>query len=117
MISKLTLEQIRLDLIKTLDIYAIRILSDVNYLADTSINTGITIYNEKKIFGEKLNEQKILSSNDNNYNKRTKISFLQKRERFSLLAKTFNKNQFNYIDSPRGYLDFNDNKIKLLVSK
>ena len=68
--NKLTLQQIKLDLIRSLDIYGIRIFSDVKYFVDTNINTGITIYNEKNIFWEKLNEQKLLTSNDKNFKKK-----------------------------------------------
>ena len=117
MISKITSQQIKLDLIKSLDHYGIRNFFDALYLADTTLNTGITIYNEKKIFGEKLNEKEILTSNDHNYNKRTKISFLQKHERFCHIKKIFNKSEVNYVDSPRGYIDFIGNKFLLLVSK
>ena len=49
--------------------------------------------------------------------KRTKISFLQKFERFFYLKKIFNKNELNYADSPIGFLDFNENKFNLSVSK
>ena len=117
MISKLTLQQIKLDLIKSLDLYGIGIYSNLAYFADTNINTGITIYNEKKIFGEKFNKQKLLTSDDNNYNKRTKISFLQKRERFSHLKKNFYNNEFNRINSPIDYFDFNGNRIRFLPPK
>ena len=116
MISKLTLEQIKLDLIKSLDRYGIRIFFHTNYLATTSMNSSITIYNEKKIFGNKLDKNDLLISSDIDYHKRTSISFLQKHERFSHFSKTFNKNESNYIDSPRGYTDFENNQIRILIS-
>ena len=114
MISKLTLEQIKLDLIKSLDRYGIRIFFKAKYLTDTSMNTCITNYNEQKIFGKKLNENELLVLNDINFHKRTSVSFLQKHERFSHVKKIFNKNESNYIDSPRGYLDFRFNDLRIL---
>lgn len=60
MISKLTLEQIKLDLLKSLDRYGIRIFFRTKYLADTSMNTCINIYKEKKVFGKKLDENELL---------------------------------------------------------
>ena len=117
MVSKITLQQIKLDLIRSLDHYGVRISFDTSYLADTCLNTGITIYNEKKIFGKKLDEKEILTKFDTNYHKRTSISFLQKHERFCHFKKTFNKNELNYLDSPRGYIDFKDNIFRILYSK
>ena len=115
-ISKLTLEQIKFDLIKSLNRYGVRIFFKTRYLADTSLNTNITIYNEKNIFNKKLEENELLTSNDTNYHKRTSISFLQKHERFCHVKKTFNKIESNYVDSPRGYLDFCSNQIRMLIS-
>ena len=116
MISKITLEQIKLDLIKSLDNYGIRIFFKTNYFATTTLNTSITIYNENKVFGKKLNEKELLVANDSDYHKRTSISFLQKHERFSHLKKIFNKSELNYVDSPRGYIDFENNRYRILVS-
>ena len=117
MISKITLQQIRLDLIRSLDRYGIRIFFKTIYLANTTIKTRITIYNEILAFGKKLNENELLSLNDTNYHKRVSISFLQKHERFSHLKKIFNKNEINYIDSPRGYIDYSRNKFHILARK
>ena len=117
MVSKLTLQQIKLDLIKSLDHYGIRIFFQTIYLGDTTLITGITIYNEKKLFGKMLNQEELLTLNDINYHKRAIISFLQKHERFSHLNKIFNKNESNYVDSPRGYIDFFANQFKILSSK
>ena len=46
--SMFTLNQIKLDLIQSLPKYGIRISFDTDYLANTILNTDITIYNEKK---------------------------------------------------------------------
>ena len=54
----ITLNQIKLDLIKSLPKYGIRIFFDTDYIATTYLNTDITVYNEKKyleIFYHKLN--------------------------------------------------------------
>ena len=59
----------------------------------------------------------LFHKNDINYHKRTKVSFLQKHERFSHLKKIINKNEKNYTDSPIGYVDFYSNKIILLIPK
>ena len=115
-ISKLTLEQIKLDLIKCLNRYGIRIFFKTKYLSDTNLNSFTTIYNEKNIFNKKLDENELLALNDTNYHKRTTISFLQKHEMFSHLKKTFNNTESDYKDSSRGYLDFFDNKIITLIS-
>ena len=93
MISKLTLQQIKLDLIKSLDHYGLRIFFYSEYSATTNLFTDITMYNECKNFGKKLDANELLSSNDNNFHKRTTISFLQKRERFCHFKKIFNKNE------------------------
>ena len=97
--------------------YGIRIFFKTTYLADTSLNSSITIYNEIKIFGKKLDENELLISNDINYHKRTLISFLQKFERFCHVKKTFNRIESNYVDSPRGYIDFYNNNVKILFSQ
>ena len=117
MISKLTLQQIKLDLIKSLDHYGIRIFFYSEYNATTNLFTNITMYNECKNFGKKLDTNELLSSNDNNFHKRTTISFLQKHERFCHLKKIFNKNELEYLNSPRGYIDFLDNQLKILSLK
>ena len=117
MVSKLTLQQIKFDLIKSLDRYGIRIYFKTLYLGETVLSTDITIYNEYKLFSRKLSDEELLIKNDINYHKRTKVSFLQKHERFSHLKKIINKNEKNYTDSPRGYVDFYSNKIRLLIPK
>ena len=117
MISKLILQQIKLDLIKSLDHYGIRIFFYSEYSATTNLFTNITMYNECKNFGKKLDTNELLSSNDNNFHKRTTISFLQKHERFCHLKKIFNKNELEYLNSPRGYIDFLDNQLKILSLK
>ena len=111
MVSKITLQQIKLDLIRSLDNYGIKISFDTGYLANSCLNTGITIYNEKKIFGKKLDKNEILTKFDINYHKRTSISFIQRHEIFSHLKKTFNKNELNYLYSPNGYIDYKNNRI------
>ena len=117
MISKITLQQIKLDLIKSLDLYGIRIFFQTIYFADTVLSTGITIYNEKRLFDKKLSNEDLLTKNDTNFQKRTSISFLQKHERFSHLKKIINKNEPEYIDSPIGYIDFSLGQILFLSSK
>ena len=84
-------------------------------MANTTINTAITIYNEKFIFGKKLDENELLAKNDIKYHKRTLVSFLMKHERFSHFKKTLNKSEANYVDSPRGFINFNKNEFQILV--
>ena len=117
MISKITLQQIKLDLIKSLDYYGIRIFYDTIYFGDTVLSSGITIYNEKELFDKKLSNDDLLTKNDTNFQKRTTISFLQKHERFSHFKKIFNKNESEYMNSPRGYIDFSSDKILFLCAK
>ena len=117
MISKITLQQIKLDLIKSLDHYGIRVFFETIYLGETILSSGITLYNEKGLFDKKLSNEDLLTKNDTNFQKRTKISFLQKHERFSHFKKIINKNESDYMDSPRGYIDFSSEKILLLSSK
>ena len=93
MISKITLNQLKLNLIKSLDHYGISISLDTLYFANTCLNTGITIYNEKKLFGKKLDKNETLTKFDTNYLKRTVTYFLQMHERFSHVNKTLNKNE------------------------
>ena len=50
----ITLNQIKLDLIKSLPKYGIRICFNTHYFASTLINTDITVYNEQKSFGHFL---------------------------------------------------------------
>ena len=117
MISKLTLNQIKLDLIKSLSDYGIRIFFQTKYYADTSLSTTITLYNEKKLFGNKLTDIELLCKNDINYHKQVILSFLQKHERFSHFKKTLNKNERDSINSPRGYINFENNQLLILSSK
>ena len=117
MLSKLTLQQIKLDLIKSLENYGIRIFFETIYLGDTILSTGITNYNEKVLFDKKLSNEDLLTKNDINFQKRTTISFLQKHERFSHFKKIINKNESEYMDSPRGYIDFSSEKILFLSSR
>ena len=140
--SKLTLQQIKLDLIKSLAHYGIRIFFKTIYLAETICSSGITIYNEKGLFDKKLSDEDLLTKNDSNFQKRTIISFLQKHEIFSHFNKVIisniiviyassiylffslyinvilnNKNKSDYIDSQRDYEDFSEDKIVILNSK
>ena len=46
----ITLNQIKLDLFESLPKYDIRISFDIDYFANTILNTDITIYNDKKYF-------------------------------------------------------------------
>ena len=115
--SMITLNQIKLDLIKSLPKYGIRICSNVDYLATTKLNIDITIYNEKKIFGHFLTPKELEINNDIHYNKRVKISFLQKHERFAHYKKYLNKSEKNFMTSPRGIINYNNDKVFILASK
>ena len=117
MASKLTLQQIKLDLIKSFAHYGIRIFFKTIYLAETILSSGITIYNEKGLFDKKLSDEDLLTKNDSNFQKRTIISFLQKHEIFSHFKKVNNKNKSDYTDSQRDYEDFSEDKIVILNSK
>ena len=116
MASKLTLQQIKLVLIKSLAHYGIRIFFKTIYFAETILSSGITIYNETGLFDKKLTDEDLLTKNDSNFQKRTIISFLQKHEKFSHFKKVINKNSSDYIDSPREYEDFSEDKIDILDS-
>jgi hypothetical protein len=116
-VSMITLNQIKLDLVKSLPKYGIRIFFDTDYFADTIINTGITIYNEKNIFGHFLNQSELDNKNDINYVKRVKISFLQKHERFGHFKKYLNKSEKEFVISPRGIINYESNKIMILAAK
>ena len=115
--SMITLNQIKLDLIQSLPKYGIRISFDTDYFANTILNSDITIYNEKKLFGYFLSEKELDSNNDTNYIKRVQISFLQKHERFSHYKKYLNKSEKNFINSPRGIINYEENKVFVLASK
>ena len=115
--SMITLNQIKLDLIQSLPKYGIRISFDTDYLANTILNTDITIYNEKKIFGHFLNETELDKNNDTNYIKRVKISFLQKHEKFSPYKKYLNKSEKNFGNSPKGIVNYEGNKVFIFSSK
>ena len=115
MVSMISLNQIKLDLIKCLPIFGIRVFFDTDFLADTILNTGITLYNEKKIFGKILSKEELLCKNDINYIKRVSLSFLQKHERFCHYFKILNKSECNYLDSPRGICIYEENKILVLT--
>ena len=117
MTSMITLNQIKLDLIKSLPKFGIRIFFNSKYLANTILNTDITIYNEKKIFGHFLSQDDLLNSNDINYIKRVALSYLQKHERFSHYKKYLNKTESNFLDSPRGIINYNEDTIFILASK
>ena len=115
--SMITLNQIKLDLIKSLPKYGIRIGFDTDYIANTILNTDITIYNEKKLFGHFLTRNELDSHNDKNYIKRVKISFLQKHERFSHYKKCLNKSEKDFINSPRGIVNYEEDKVLIMASK
>ena len=115
--SMITLNQIKLDLIKSLPKYGIRICSSIDYLASTKLNTDITIYNEKKIFGHFLTPKELEIKNDIHYNKRVKISFIQKHERFCYYKKYLNKSEKDFMHSPRGIINYNNDNIYILQSK
>ena len=113
-VSMLTLNQIKLDLLKSLPKYGIRMYFNTKYFASLVLSTGITIYNEKKLFGQFLEKEELKSNNDNKYIKRVKLSFIQKHEIFSHYKKTFNKFEENFLDSPRGIINFEEDKIFIL---
>ena len=116
-VAMLTLNQIKLDLLKSLPKYGIRMFFDTKYFASSVLSTGITIYNEKKLFGQFLEKEELKSINDNKYIKRVKLSFIQKYERFSHYKKTLNKTEENFLDSPRGIINFEGDKIFILSSE
>ena len=116
-ISMLTLNQIKLDLIKCLPKYGIRLFYGTDYLANTILNTDITIYNEKKIFSHFLTKNELDIKNDANYIKRVKISFLQKHERFTHYKKYLNRSDNNFIYSPRGIINFEGDIAMILAQK
>ena len=68
MISMLTLEQLKIDLINSLDKnYGIRIFFNTEFYGNKILATLITTYNEKKLFGKKLGNEELLFKNDINY--------------------------------------------------
>ena len=113
--SMITLNQIKLDLIKSLPKYGIRIFFNTDYFASTLINIDITIYNEKKSFGRFLTQKELSSNNDLNYTKRVKISFLQKHERFGHYKKSINKTEKDFVHSPRGVINYEKNTVHVLA--
>ena len=113
-VAMLTLNQIKLDLVKSLPKYGIRMFFNTKYFASTVVSTGITIYNEKKLFGNFLDKEELKSNNDNKYIKRVKLSFIQKHERFSHYKKTLNKLEENCLHSPKGIINFVEDKIFIL---
>ena len=108
--SKLTLQQIKLILIKSLELYGIRIFFNTIYLGETFLSSGISIYNEKGLFDKKLNDEDLLIKNDSNFQKRTSVSFLQLHEIFSHYKKIINKNTIDYIDFSLDKIVFSDSK-------
>ena len=64
-VSMLTLNQIKLDLLKSLSKYGIRMYFNTKYFASSVLSTGITIYNEKKLFRQFLEKEELKSNNDN----------------------------------------------------
>ena len=113
-VAMLTLNQIKLDLLKSLPKYGIRMSFNTRYFASTVVSTGITIYNEKKLFGHFLDKEELISNNDNKYIKRVKISFIQKYGRFINIKKTLKKSEENFFDSLRGIINFEEDKIYIL---
>ena len=71
----------------------------------------------KKLFGHFLIEKEINKNNDTNYIKRVKMSFLQKHERFSHYRKYLNKSEKDYVNSPRGIINYEEDKVCILTSK
>ena len=116
-ISMITLNQIKIDLIKSLPKYGIRIYFNADYLATTILNTDITICNEKKLFGKFLSQKELDTSNDIKFTKRVKISFLQKHERFGHYKKWLNKTEKDFINSPRGLINYDGDNVYILASK
>ena len=112
MVSMLTIQQLKYDLYKSLPKYGIRVFYNFeDDYAATSLNTGVTLYNEPNIFGKELSDEELLCENDVYYQKRVCLSIIQKHERFTHLKKIFNKNEKDYLDSPLGFLDFNSGRI------
>ena len=93
--SKLTLQQIKLILIKSLELYGIRIFCNTIYLGETFLSSKISIYNEKGLFDKKLNNEDLLIKNDSNFQKRTSISYLQLHEILSHYKKIITSNSYD----------------------
>ena len=62
-------------------------------------------------------KKELNSNNDINYNKRVKISFLQKLERFGHYKKYLNKSEMDFVNSPRGIINYEDSLIHFLAPK
>ena len=113
-ISMNTLNQLKLDLIKSLPKYGIRICFSTNYFSNTILRTDIAIYNEKKLFGHFLTHEELGSHNDIEFTKRVKISFLQKHEIFNHYKNRLNKQKKT---SLRGLINYDESIVYFLDSK
>ena len=110
-ISMLSLYQLKYDLIKSLPRFGIRLYFNAfDDYASTIITTSITLFNEINIFGKPLTLDELSNKNDKNFKKRVCLSFIIKHERFCHIKKIFNKNDLDYINSPIGFLDFDNSK-------
>lgn len=72
---------------------------------------------KKKLFGHFLSKKELNSNNDINYNKRVKISFLQKHQRLCHYKKYLNKSEMDFVNSPRGIINYEDSLIHFLAPK
>lgn len=118
MISMITINQLKYDLYKNLPKYAIRIFyNSFDDYATTILNTSITLFNEINIFGKKLSNNELSIKEDPYYKKRVCLSIIIKHERFCHLKKIFNKNEFDYLNSPLGYLILDSNEIQAFHDK
>ena len=114
LISLLTQNQIKFDLLKALNPFIIRIDFKTKYKACTFLDCPISIFNEKIIFKKKLKNEEIFLNSDRLYQKRTILSFLFKHERMTHVKKILNKSEIDFEKSPTIYYNFEKNKYFLL---
>ena len=111
MISMLTLNELKEDLLKCIPKFGIRVFFDNGDIAFTELIRGITVINEFKIFKKQLNANELKNEFDNNYYKRFIISFLLKHERMGHFKHTINKSDLSNKNSPRIYYNILEKKI------
>ena len=117
LVSLLTQNQIKFDLIKSFCPYIIRIDFKTKYKAVTFLDSKISVFNEKNIFGKRLKIEELNSKNDTLYQKRSIISFLFKHERMTHIKKILNKSDRDYEVSPVIYYNFEINEYFILKTK
>ena len=114
----ITIDQLKLDLIKSLNShFIIRSFFKTNKNAYSDLFTKFTVFFEKNIFQSTLKKEELKSENDIFYNRRTIISFLFKHERFTHIKKILNKSESDYYNSPYVYYNFRNNKYHIFSTK